>query len=57
MTSGDQSASPQAEIDLAIDRAFEAAKLHAGDATASTALTEHWEPSAVEVDGGAADGD
>jgi hypothetical protein len=49
---------PGSEIDLAIDRALEAAKLHAGDAAAtSIAFVEHSELSAVEVDGGAADGD
>ncbi|WP_163630637.1 hypothetical protein [Microbacterium sp. B35-04] len=49
-------------MDLAIDRALEAAKLRAGDAsTTSTAIVGHPEPFAVEVDGdagaGAADGD
>ena len=48
------------EIDLAITRAFEGAKLQGGDATTtSIALVENREHSAVEVDGdaGASDGD
>ena len=47
-------------MDLAINRALEAAKLQAGDASAtSTAFVGHPEPFSVEVDGdaGAADGD
>jgi hypothetical protein len=47
-------------MDLAINRALEAAELQAGDAsTTSTAVVGHPEPFTVEVDGdaGAADRD
>ncbi len=47
-------------MDLAIDRALEAAKLHAGDAAPTAiAFVGQPEPFAVELDGdaGAADGD
>ena len=60
MSSDNQHVHPGSEIDLAIDRALEAANLRAGDAaTTSTAVVGHPELSAVEVDGdaGAADGD
>ena len=60
MSSDNQHVHPGSEIDLAIDRALEAADLRAGDAaTTSTAVVGYPEPSSVEVDGdaGAADGD
>ncbi len=60
MSSDDQHVHPGSEMDLAINRALEAAKLQAGDAaTTSTAFVGHREPFSVEVDGdaGAAEGD
>jgi hypothetical protein len=60
MSGDNQHVHPGSEIDLAIDRALEAAKLRAGDAaTTSTASVGYPEPFAVDVDGdaGAADGD
>jgi len=60
MSRDNQHVHPGAEMDLAIDRALEAANLQAGDAaTTSTAFVGHPELSSVEVDGdaGAADGD
>jgi len=62
MSSDDQYVLPGSEMDLAINRALEAARLRAGDATTtSTGFVELREPSAVEVDGdfsaGAGDGD
>jgi hypothetical protein len=57
----DQDIRPGSELDLAIERALEAANLRAGGAdSASAALSvEDWEPSAVEagVEAGAVDGD
>ena len=60
MSSDSQHVHPGSEIDLAIDRALEAATLRAGDAApTSTAVVGQPEPFSVEVDGdaGAADGD
>jgi hypothetical protein len=60
MSSDGQHVHPESGIDLAINRALEAAKLQARDAsTISTAVVGHPEAFAVEVDGdaGAADGD
>ena len=60
MSSHDRDVHLGAEMDLALSRALEAAKLQAGDATAtSTAFVGHSEPSSVEADGdaGAADGE
>lgn len=60
MSTDDQHVHPGSEMDLAIDRALEAAQLRAGDATAtSTASVAQPELSAVELgsDGGSADGD
>ena len=58
MSSDERHIHPGSEMDLAIERALESAKLRAGDAaTTSTAFVEDGELSAVEADGGAADGD
>jgi len=61
MSSDDQDVQPGSEIDLALSRALEAAKLQSGDATSTTAIVGQPEAFAVEVDGdagaGAADGD
>ena len=60
MSSDRQHFQPGSEMDLAIERALEAAKLQAGDsATTSTAFVGHLELTSVELDGdaGAADGD
>ena len=60
MSRDDEHVHPGSEMDLAIDRALEAAQLRAGDgAITSTAFVGQPEPFSVEVDGdaGAADGD
>ncbi|MDY0910801.1 hypothetical protein [Microbacterium sp. CFBP9034] len=58
MSSDNPHVHPESEMDLAIERALESAKLQAGGATTtSTAFVEHGELSAAEADGGAADGD
>ena len=58
MSRDEQRIHPGSDIDIAIERALESAQLQAGDAaTISTAFVEHGELSAVEADGGAADGD
>ena len=58
MSSDAKHVHPGSEIDLAIERALESVKLRAGDAaTTSAAFVEDGELSAVEADGGAADGD
>ena len=60
MSSHDRNDHPGSEMDLAIDRALEAAELHAGDAAQTAiAFVGQPEPFAVELDGdaGAADGD
>ncbi|WP_457098527.1 hypothetical protein [Microbacterium sp. P5_E9] len=60
MSSDDRHVHPGSEMDLAINRALEAAKLQAGDAsTTFTAFVGQPELFSVEVDGdaGAADGD
>jgi hypothetical protein len=59
MTSDDPHDGLGSEIDLAISRALEAAKLQPGDPTTSTATVGQPEAFAVEVadDAGAADGD
>ena len=63
MSTEDRDISPGSDLDLAIERALEAANLRAGGGSesASTAVVvEDWEPSAAEASGGAtgvADGD
>ncbi|HEU4807136.1 MAG TPA: hypothetical protein VFT01_02655 [Homoserinimonas sp.] len=51
MTINDRGVEPESELDLAIQRALEAANLRAGDSLgASTAsVVEDWEPSAAEA--------
>ncbi len=61
MSSDDQHVQPGSEMDLALTRALETAKLQSGDATSTTAVVGQPEAFAVEVDGdasaGGADGD
>ncbi len=51
MTFNDRSIEPGSDIDLAIDRALEAAKLRAGDSlgTSTATVVEDWEPTAAEA--------
>ena len=51
MTINDHSIEPGSDIDLAIDRALEAAKLRAGDSlgTSTATVVEDWEPTAAEA--------
>lgn len=51
MTIHDREIEPGSDLDLAIERALEAAKLRAGDAlgTSTASVVDDWEPSAVEV--------
>jgi hypothetical protein len=61
MSSDEQHVQPGSEMDLALSRALEAAKLQPGDATSTSAIVGQPEAFAVEVDGGtgagSADGD
>jgi hypothetical protein len=58
MHSEDRPVEPGSDLDLAIERALEAANLRAGDAagTSSAFVLDGHEPSAAEM-GGGADGD
>ena len=51
MTFNDRNIEPGSDIDLAIDRALEAAKLRAGDSlgTSTATVVEDWEPTAAEA--------
>ena len=57
----DRDIRPESELDLAIERALEAANLRAGGSEGATAAVslEDWEPSAAEAGDavGAVDGD
>lgn len=61
MTINDRGIEPGSDLELAIERALEAANLRAGDSLgASTAsVVDDWEPSAAEAGdiGGGFDGD
>jgi hypothetical protein len=61
MHTEDRPVEPGSELDLAIERALEAANLRAGDAagTSSAFVLDSHEPSAAEMGdgGGGADGD
>lgn len=51
MTINDRGVEPESELDLAIQRALEAANLRAGDSlgTSTASVVDGWEPTAAEA--------